>query len=116
MQSLLPSLQILDGRKRGSSQQAFRGHGAETEPVTAKKRKSSFSESGRGALEDPEGHVTEKAAKRRSVTFAEQREEFPQRNEEVAGSGQTGRGLRISQAKQSLHASKRAANLKVQQT
>lgn len=83
MQALLPSLQILDGRKGGRNQQAAGEQNAKTESVKAKKRKPSSS---KGELDSTEAVIvqgSQKAAKRRRVTFVEQQEEF-------AGEDQTG--------------------------
>ena len=111
MQDLLPSLQILDGRKGSRSQTAPGGRDVGAEPAKAKKRKASLS---KDQVEAPEGHVSEKTAKKRRVTLSEQQEELPQRNEEAAGTGQTGwshldiqtlKGFRVS------HAHKHVADL-----
>ena len=85
MQTLLPSLRILDGQKKSHSQQASAEQNLLQEPVKAKKRTAKLSELEAEAEEASQEAGGKKAAKKRRVTFAEQREEPLQNLGEPAG-------------------------------
>lgn len=85
MQTLLPSLQILDRQKKSHSQQASAEQNLPQEPVKAKKRTAKLSELEAEAEEAGEEAGGKKATKKRRVTLAEQREEPLQNLGEPAG-------------------------------